>query len=255
MRSTVALQTARSGGAVFFRQAGKLTRASVHAVLIAATVLTVATAQSLPTDQPAVGDTHVYRVINAYNNETRGQVSYRIDKVDADRVVMAVTTEAPGINIATTEVYAPDGNWLRHPVTNRDQPVDYEFAPAYPAYQLPLEPGREWSFRVNAVNPATGERRSVRVDATVLGAERIRVPAGDFDTLKIRRTVYAGDAENHLRLAETTISELEWYAPTLQRHVRLVSDSYYKDYTRRQASQTMRGDWNIYELVSAPPAR
>ena len=254
MRSTVALQAARSGGAVFFQRAGIRVCAAMHAILIAASTLTAAGAQPLATSQPVAGDTHIYRVTNGYNNETRGQVSYRVDKVDADRVVMAVTTETPGTSIATTEVYAPDGNWLRHPLTNRDQPVDYEFVPAFPAYRFPLEPGNEWSLRVDAVNPATGARRSVRVDATVLGAERIRVPAGDFDTLKIRRTVYAGDATNYLGLTETTISEIEWYAPSLRRYVRLISDSYYRDSTRRQAAQVMRGDWSRYELVSAPVA-
>lgn len=228
---------------------------SVRAALVVATALAMTAAQFCTAAQPVAGDTNVYRLINAYNNETRGQVSYRINEVDAERVVMAVTTESPGLSIATTAVYTPDGNWLRHPLTNRDQPVDYEFAPAYPAYQFPLEPGKAWSVRVNAVNQATGENHSVRIDATVIGNERIRVPAGEFDTIKIKRTVYAGDAEVYRRLTETTISELEWYAPSLGRAVRLISDSHYRDQARRQSSQFMRGDWTIHELVSAPPAR
>ncbi len=212
-------------------------------------------ASAIATAAPVAGDTYVYRVVNAYNNETRGQVSYRVDKVDTDRIVMSVATETPGVNIATTEIYAPDGNWLRHPVTNRDQPVDYEFAPAYPAYQFPLEPGKEWSTRVNAVNPATGERRSVRVDAKVLGNERIRVPAGEFDTVKIRRMVYAGDSSSYQHYTETNIAETEWFAPALGRTVRIARNSGYLDTSRGPQSRAVRGDWNIYELVSAPPMR
>ena len=45
--------------------------------------------------QPAAGDTYTYRVINVYNNETRGQVTYRIDSINADRVTVAVTPSAP----------------------------------------------------------------------------------------------------------------------------------------------------------------
>ena len=224
---------------------------ALQAALIATTVITAAVAQPLP----AVGDAYVYRVINAYNNETRGQVSHRIDKIDTDHVFVSVTTEMPGTSIATTEVYALDGNWLRHPVTNRDQPVDYEFAPAYPAYRFPLDPGKEWSVRVNAVNPATGEQRSVRVDAKVIGSERIRVPAGEFDTVKIRRAVYAGDSASYLRLTETVISETEWFAPALGRSVRLTTDSHYQDLARRRGSQVMKGDRNTYELTSAPLPR
>ena len=204
---------------------------------------------------PVVGDTYVYRVVNGYNNETRGQVSYRIDKAEADRIVMSVTTERPGVQLATTEIYTPDGKWLRHPVINRDQPVEYEFAPAYPSYDFPLEPGKKWSTRVDAKNSATGKHNSVRVDASVSGTERIRVPAGEFDTIKIIRSVYAGDAEFWLHLTETTITETEWFAPALGRSVRFARKSSYLDKNAGPRVREVRGDWDIYELVSAPPAR
>ena len=40
------------------------------------------------------GDSWAYRVINGYNNEVRGNIRYRIDKVEADRVVVAFTNDA-----------------------------------------------------------------------------------------------------------------------------------------------------------------
>jgi hypothetical protein len=163
---------------------------------------------------------------------------------------MSVSVERSGAQMATTEIYTPDGNWLRHSIINRDQPVDYEFAQAYPAYDLPLEAGKQWSSRVNAVNPQTGVTRSVRVDASVVGNERIRVPAGEFDTIKIKRQVYAGDAESYLR--ETNVAEMEWFAPALGRSVRLARNSAYVDLSRGRRNQVINGDWNIYELVSAP---
>jgi hypothetical protein len=217
-------------------------------------VLVAVTAQYAVAAPPVAGDTYVYRIINGYNKETQGQISYRADKAEADRIVMSVTTERTGgAQLTTTEVYTPDGKWLRHPVINRDQPVEYEFAQAYPAYEFPLEPGKKWSTRVDAKNPATGKLNSVRVDARVSGTERIRVPAGEFDTIKIIRTVYAGDAE--MPKQETTIRETEWYAPSLGRSVRLASDSGYVDSSLFYQYAFVRGDWNIFELVSAPPAR
>jgi hypothetical protein len=244
----IAPATGPAGASAFARRAGKL----AFAVLI---VATAGTAYPAGVMQPVAGDIYVYRVINAYNNEIRGQVTFKVDNIDADRMIMAVSTETPGSSAVTMATYTLDGNWLRHPVTNRDQPVDYEFAPAYPAYRFPLDPGKEWSVRVNAVNPATGEQRSVRVDAKVIGNERIRVPAGEFDTVKIRRAVYAGDSASYLRLTETTISETEWFAPALGRSVRLTTDSHYQDLARRRGSQTMNGDRNTYELTSAPLPR
>ena len=152
----------------------------------------------------ATGDTFVYRVSNGYNNETRGTISYRVEKVEANRVEVAVTTDTPSAGVARTEVYTKDGNWLRHPLVNHDQLRDYEFATALPVYA----DGGSWSVRVNAVDPTTGKRNSVRVDGEVRGSERITVPAGTFDTIKIMRRMYAGDWDGFRQ--ETNIVETDW---------------------------------------------
>ena len=204
---------------------------------------------------PAAGDTYTYRIFNGYNNEVRGQIRYRVDKIDADRIAVSVTTDTPTAGAARTEVYTKEGNWLRHPVTNHDQPVEYEFAQAYPAYVFPLDSGKSWSVRVNAIDPATGRRNSVRVDGEVLGSERISVPAGAFDTIKIRRYVYAGDWDGFR--FETNITEIDWYAPALGRPVRSESNSGYLHPSRcgRGACRPIRGDWNVMELVEASTAK
>jgi len=201
---------------------------------------------------PAVGDAFVYRRTDGYTRLERGQISYRVDALDANRTMMAVTADSPSAGTPRTEIYTSDGNWLRHPLINHDQPVDYEFATAYPAYLFPLEAGKSWSLRVDATNPATGKRSSVRVDGDVLGAERIRVPAGEFDTIKVRRLVYAGDADGFRR--ETNIAETDWYAPALGRAVRSESKSQYIDLSRIRCCPLRIGDWDVYELVSMPAA-
>ena len=195
------------------------------------------------------GDVYVYRVVNGYNNEVRGKIEYRVDQAGADRIVMSVTPDTPALGPTRTEVYAADGNWLRHPLINHDQLVDYEFAQAYPAYVFPLELGKSWSVRVTAIDPASGQRNSVRVDGEVLGTQRIVTPAGAFDTIKVRRRVYAGDWEA-FRL-ETNIVETDWYAPVLGRAVRSESNSGYMNPSRcgRGACRPVRGDWNLVELV------
>ena len=201
---------------------------------------------------PATGDTYVYRVLNRYNNEVRGQITYRVERADADRVTISVVTDIPALGPAHTEIYTKDGNWLRHPVINQDAPVEYEFAPAYPAYLFPLDAGKSWSMRVNATSPVTGRRNSVRVDVDVIGAEHITVPAGAFDTIKIKRRVYAGDWDSFRR--ETNITETDWYAPALGRPVRSETNSGYLDPSRcgRSACQPIRGDWNVLELAPKP---
>ena len=197
----------------------------------------------------ATGDAYVYRVSNGYNNEIRGQISYRIEKIQADRVEVAVTTDTPSAGSARTEVYTRNGAWLRHPLANHDQLREYEFASALPVYAPPGEAGGTWSARVEAVDPATGQRMSVRVDGEVLGNERITVPAGTFDTIKIMRRTYAGDADGFKR--ETQIIETDWYAPALGRPVKRDSKSSWQDLSRcgRGGCPVFRGDWNIFELA------
>jgi hypothetical protein len=212
-----------------------------------------------PPPPPHVGDVTVYRALNAYNSEPRGDIQYRVDKVDPNYVFVSVTTSSPYAGVPHNEVYTPDGNWLRHPVVNHDRQVEYDFAPPYPAYPFPLDFGRTWSMRVNASDPATRRVVSVRVDGRVVGAERIMTPAGAFDTIKITRRVYAGDFDSFLR--ETNIEEVEWYSPGLGRSVRMERNSNWIDTSRSgggegglllRNDQLMRGDWTVYELVSYP---
>jgi hypothetical protein len=203
-------------------------------------------------DRPrlAVGDTWVYRVSNGYNNEVRGQIRYQVESVDAGRTVVSATPDPPSLGQAYTVVYTKEGNWLRHPVASHGQSVEYEFASAYPAYVFPLQPGKSWSLRVTATDTAMKRLNSVRVDGTVLGAERIRVPAGEFDTIRIRRLVYAGDADGFKE--ETRIYETDWYAPALGRPVRTESKSEWRDMAHcTKGCPYFRGDWNVIELVTA----
>jgi hypothetical protein len=205
------------------------------AFIVASTAPPVASAASA-----AVGDTFVFRVVNGYNNETQGRIQYRTDNIDADRITVSVSTDVRALGLPRTAIYTKDGNWLRNTLINHDEPVEYEFSPPYPAYVFPLETGKSWSQRVTATNPVTGKRNSVRVDGDVLGSERISTSAGAFDTIKVRRRVYAGDWEGFKR--ETNIVETDWYAPALGRVVKSESNSGYVDPTRCQADTMTYND-------------
>jgi hypothetical protein len=214
--------------------------------------LLIAPCDAATAASPAAGDTYVYRVLNGYNHEVRGEITYRVDKVDADRVTVSVTTTTMALGMPYTEVYTKDGNWLRRPLVNHDQLVEYEFSPAYPAYVFPLDVGKSWSLRVTATNPGTGTRNSVRVDGEVRSSEHIQVPAGAFDTFKVMRNTYAGDWESFRR--ETNVTEIEWYAPAVGRPVRIDSNSGYIDTGQcsheSYACQPVPGDWKVFELMS-----
>src|SRR5262245_12073607 len=143
----------------------------------------------------AVGDTFIYRVINRYNGESRGEITYRVDAVDAQRVTASVSSPNALVEPGRVATYAHDGNWVAHAMDSHGRPQVLEFPAGSPGYAFPLDIGKRWSLRVPAVVPQTGAARSVRVDGAILGAERVRVPAGEFDTVRIARTVYAGDGD------------------------------------------------------------
>ncbi len=203
----------------------------------------------------ATGDAFIYRISNGYNSELRGNISYRIANAEADRVEMTVTTDTPGTGGARTEIYTRDGNWLRHPLASHDRLRELEFRTPLPVYAPAGDSSGSWSARVDAIEPATGQRSSVRVDGEVVGKERITVPAGTFDTIKIVRRTYAGDWDGFLR--ETRILDVEWYAPALGRPAKSETQSEWQDTSRcgRGGCPWFRGDWNVFELAAITPAQ
>lgn len=222
----------------------------------AACVLAVASPAGLAAGAPAVGDTYTYRLVNGYSKEVRGQLRYEVSRVEPDRTSFTVTPDNAEAGSERTEIYAKDGNWLRVPIESHGQQVVYEFASAYPAYVFPLDPGKSWSLRVKAsVAGVTRGQRSVRVDGTVMGTERVRVPAGEFNAIKIRRLVYPDDTD--YIITETQIVEFDWYAPELGRVVRTERRSAWHDGTRcdERTSCEYYGDWSVFELVEVRPAR
>jgi hypothetical protein len=224
---------------------------------MAAAALAVLLSSAAPAQTPAptAGDTYVYRLVNGYNKEELARILFEVEKVDGGNVTLAVTPDKADGGVARTDVHTREGNWLRHPVESHGQAIEYVFATAYPAYVFPLDPGKAWSVRVPASVAASGQRRSVRVDGRVMGTERVRVPAGEFDTVKIRRLVYPDD--ERFTLSETQITEFDWYAPSLGRAVRTERRSDWLDTSEcgEDGGCDFRGGWHVYELVEAKPAK
>src|SRR5258706_7917484 len=54
---------------------------------------------------PAAGNIAVYRVINAYNGEVRGEIRYQVDKVESASVVVSVSASSPYMGISPIEAY------------------------------------------------------------------------------------------------------------------------------------------------------
>ena len=205
-----------------------------------------APAAAVPAPAIVAGRYWEYAVRDAYTGLPQGVYRYTVVRSDADRFVVDVTRNGERID---SHVYAPGWNGIEHPLTNLQR---FRFEPAFPAYQFPLYPGQRWRGSVKATDPATGSTYRPHVQAHVGGWHRIRVPAGEFDALEVRRYVYAGNAE-FFRLQEEIV-QTDWYAPALGYVVASESNSSHVDTSRsgggRGRPLRVRGAWLIAELVA-----
>jgi hypothetical protein len=93
----------------------------------------------------------------------------------------------------------------------------------------------------------------VHTRAKVVGWERIRVPAGEFDALRVQREVFAGNS-TAVRTQEE-IRETDWYVPALRMAAITESSSQHFDNSRGggdgggEYPLRIRGDWLRGELV------
>jgi hypothetical protein len=185
-----------------------------------------------------------YAVRDGYTGFARGIYRYTVSRVDPDRIVVDVTRDGERID---TELYTPDWKGLEHSLRNTQR---FRFSPPYPADTFPLYPGQKWRSIVNATDPQTGRSYRTHVHATVGGWRRIKVPAGEFDAIEVRRQVFAGNSESFRQQEE--ISEVEWFAPSVGRAVASEGSSSHLDGSRTDGfgrPLRIRGDWLIAELV------
>ena len=230
----------------------------LHPSLLAAALLSGCASQPsyVPSGAPAsvsaapvkAGDFWEYRVYDVYTKIDHGLYRYEVKQADANRVVVDVTHDG---QVAGTRVYAPGWNGIDERLPN--VPDQLHFNPPFPAYQYPLEPGKTWYTVVNATNPVTKATYRVHTRAKVVGWERIRVPAGEFDALRVQREVFAGNSTAVKTQEE--IRETDWYVPALQMAAITESSSQHFDNSMGggdgggEYPLRIRGDWLRGELV------
>ena len=206
----------------------------------------------------AVGESWTYRVHDGFTGLDRGTERYRVDQVAGGNITVA--RERMGVE--EVQVYDSNWNWLRRRATNLQS---FNYSPAYQAFDFPLTPGKQWEVRLTATDPADGRRFPVRVVGKVVGWERVKVPAGEFDALKVVRGVYVDYWEQSVR-GSSNIFETEWYAPAVKQSVRREASSRYWSWLGANDSgfvrvrgkdgggpQWLLDDWLVYELVSYTP--
>ena len=196
---------------------------------------------------PRVGEAWNYRVTSGYSKEQLGVETLRVVASSPQHVEIDASGFREGHWIVT-----PDGGWLTHALA--DDRVE-TFTPPYPAIVFPLAKGRSWDLKVDGREVQLPKKHRVTVQGRVLGWNRVRVPAGEFDALRILRVTFGGNFEDR-EFGQSEITEELWYAPSIGRVVR--SESRWQRRIlyeiQRGPQQYMHSDWLIRELIDAPAA-
>jgi hypothetical protein len=201
-------------------------------------------------DQPAIsapelktGDSWMYEQRNGYNNELLQTLSVSVIDVSNDASTLRVTPSVGAAEFTQT---------INRELNPRKNAVVLgrlrDFEPAYDAHKFPLSVGQAWRTEANSVDPITNKLLTFKIWGDVVRAEKIRVPAGEFDTLKIVRRVYPNDEE--WWRTGTHIRETEWYAPAVRAMVKREERSAYTDTASGEPPMVRPGDWIITTLTT-----
>jgi hypothetical protein len=199
---------------------------------------------SIPPVEVRIGDFWEYAVRDGYTGLPRGLYRYEVSRTDPESITVDVSRDGQRVDAF---VYGPGWNAREMPLTNLQR---FRYDPPFTAYAYPLESGKHWHTVVRATDPATRKTYRVHIQGTVIGWERVRAPAGEFDTLRVQRSVFAGNAE--FFNSQEEIMQTDWYAPAVRQVVRSEASSSHIDGSRSGGGRKpllVRGDWLIAELV------
>jgi len=128
------------------------------------------------------------------------------------------------------------------------------FDPGLRVLPVPLAPGDR--LRQDVIARTGPQSRAVVMVLRVGHWERITVPAGTWEALRIDRDLWLGDREFHR--TETRRIETDWYAPEVGAVIRASEDSAHQDLLMSRPRfgplPVRRGDWRVRELLEVPPS-
>lgn len=188
---------------------------------------------------PRPGDTWIYRSRGKWPTSPARTLQFTVDRVDGSVVYETLTVLAPTASGAVQR-RSPGP---RASVVNWGD-IGWEFSPWLGAFDLP-EGSRNW--RGIDTPPLDTQWRDWSTTAEVDGRDRIQVPAGTFDAVRIEvwstRRATGGPA---LRDVEPTTVHFDiWYAPQAKRYVKMVRTT--------KAPSNAEIEKDVFELVQIRP--
>ncbi|MDI1238660.1 MAG: hypothetical protein PSV26_14355 [Polaromonas sp.] len=161
---------------------------------------------TFPVDRPAVqvGDRWKASALDGFSKVATGSREEVVALVGIDSI--STTRKTDG---TPSESYLYDLDWNR--LSDVKGRIEKE-----QRYAFPLVLGKTWSASWNWIN-SRGREGQIEMTYTVAGTERITVPAGTYETVKIEgKGVWKNRSSGSSGVAVETV----WYSPIAKRYVR-----------------------------------
>jgi hypothetical protein len=158
-----------------------------------------------------VGDRWSYDIKDGATGALKFPVTLVVIEIDQKEITTRVTGQD---NRPFTIVFDPgwgridDGTW-------KHRPSDLHGVRT-------LEIGKEWRSEGNSMNMHSGLTFRTSGSGKVTGQERVTVPAGTFDTIRVELMVRMTNSADQTKSSTTT--GVVWYAPTINRWVKRTSE-------------------------------
>lgn len=187
---------------------------ATFASIILLTTAGQAEAAAPAADAPVVGvgDSWTYQYTDVWKHLPGNLNRLEVTAVDNTGIHIDIKRAATGALIAHQRF------------SSEMNPVDrgkMHFAPYYARYAFPLEPGKEWTVDATGENAAAGKRWRYQIKGKALGWEKVRVPAGEFDAIKVEVIAYYQGEEVGSRGGSGQSKEIVWFAPAVNSFVKL----------------------------------
>ncbi len=185
-------------------------RKALFVIFLALSCLTLSyAADSVDKPDVHVGDIWRYRSLDGFTNEVKGETTFRVFEVTDSEI--STRLEFKGRPNKGQMIF--DRQWN----TVDDGVSKYE--PNRSDFKFPLNVGSTWKQQAQKTVFTSGTIYSYFTDGKVIGNEKVVVPAGSYDTLKVET-----DTESRSAGSDGVVTKFvttAWYSKEVNRFVRM----------------------------------
>ena len=156
-----------------------------------------------------VGDVWKYRSLDGFTNEVKVETTFRIVELTASEVTTQL--ELKGRPTQGQMIFDRQWNLLDDGAS--------KFEPFRPEFKFPMSIGSTWKQQAQKTVFSSGATYLYFTEAKIAGNEKVVVPAGSFDTLRIETEI-----ESRSTGSDGTVTKFlstAWYSREVNRFVRL----------------------------------